>query len=186
MPEKANVRAVEAIEAFRANLILYLAKARPTLEEVSGDVLRTRSWVENDQRTLWERELRRRTRELEQTQQELFSAKLSNLRDESATEVLAVRRAKRSLEEAEAKLRAVRHWSRDFENRVQPLVKQIEKLDTVLANDLPHGIATLAQILKTLDAYAEVAPPSAPEAEAPATSSTGNAHVGEPGRARTS
>src|ERR1051326_5682638 len=48
MPERAQVTSVEAIEAFRASLILFLSKARPTLEEVSGDVLRTKLWLQHD------------------------------------------------------------------------------------------------------------------------------------------
>jgi hypothetical protein len=155
MGDKAKVTDVDAIEAFRATLIVYLGKARPTLEEASAEVLRTRLWLENEQRTYWDKEIRKRTRELEQTQQALFDAKLSNLRDESAAEVLAVRRAKRGVEEAEVKSRVLKHWNRDFESRVQPLVKQMEKLHTLLANDLPKAVAHLGQLVKTLDAYSE-------------------------------
>ncbi len=42
MPERAHVTSVDALESFRANLIIYLSKARPTLEEVSADVQRMR------------------------------------------------------------------------------------------------------------------------------------------------
>lgn len=166
--EKAQVTAVDALEAFRAELVLYISKARPTLEEVSGDVLRVRLWLENDQRTYWEAELKRRTRQLEQAQQALFSARLSNLRDETAAEVVAFHRAKRARTEAEDKLRVLKRWTRDFENRVMPLLKQTEKLHTVLASDLPKAIAYLAQAVRTLDAYAETLPP-ATAAAAPAT-----------------
>ena len=68
MTQKANVTALDALEAFRADLVLYISKARPTLEEVSADVVRARLWLENEQRTHWENQLRRRTRELEQAQ----------------------------------------------------------------------------------------------------------------------
>jgi hypothetical protein len=164
MTQKANVTAVDALEAFRADLVLYISKARPALEEVSADVLRARLWLENDQRTYWENQLRRRTRELEEAQQALFSARISNLREESSAEVNAVHRAKRARDEAEAKLRVLKRWNRDFENRVQPLVKQTEKLHTLLANDLGQAMAYLAQAVSTLDAYAGTVSPSAAEA----------------------
>ena len=64
MPERAHVTSVDALESFRASLIVYLSKARPTLEEVSADVQRTRGWLEDEQRTHWENELRRRSRAL--------------------------------------------------------------------------------------------------------------------------
>jgi hypothetical protein len=51
MPQQAKITSVEALDAFRAALIIYLSKARPTLEEVSADVQRTRGWLEGEQRT---------------------------------------------------------------------------------------------------------------------------------------
>jgi chromosome segregation ATPase len=173
MTPKAHVTAVDALEAFRADLVLYISKARPTLEEVSGDVLRARLWLENEQRTYWDNQLRRRTRELEEAQQALFSARISNLREETSAEVNAFHRAKRARDHAEGKLRTLKKWNRDFENRVQPLVKQTEKLHTILANDLVQAMAYLAQALSTLDAYAGTPPPSAAPAPGPAPAGAG-------------
>jgi hypothetical protein len=173
MAERANVTAVDALEAFRSNLIVYLSKARPTVEEVSAEVLRMRMWLENDQRVFWEQEIRRRKRALEEAQQALFDSRMSQLREESAAEVQALHRAKRALEEAENKLRGLKHWSRDFESRVQPLLKQVEKLHTVLTNDVPQAIAYLGQTVRTLEAYTETAPPSGTESSGTVPSSAG-------------
>ncbi len=161
MADRAHVTSVEAIEAFRANLIVYLSKARPALEDVAADVQRMRSWLENDRRAHWERELRRRSRELEEAQAALFSAKLSTFREAGSVEQLMVHRAKRALDEADAKMRVVRQWNRVFDNRVDPLVKQMEKLHTVLANDMAQAVAYLTQAINTLDKYAGTAPPAA-------------------------
>jgi len=155
MPQKAQVTSVEAIEAFRANLIVYVSKARPTLEEVGADVLRAKSWIENDQRTYWENMVRRRTRELQEAQQALFSARISNLRKETAVEQMAYHRARRALDEAETRLRVLKKWGREFDSHVAPLLKQTEKLHTVLANDMVKAAAYLAETIKTLAAYAE-------------------------------
>jgi hypothetical protein len=160
MPE-AHITSVDALKAFRTNLILYLNKARPTLEEVNADVLRTRSWLQNDQRTLWEGLMRRRTRNLEEAQAAMFSAKMSNLRDVTVAEQMAVLRAKQARAEAEAKLRVLKQWNRDFDHRTEPLVKQMERLHSVLANDLPKAIAFLTQAINTLEAYAGIVAPSA-------------------------
>lgn len=160
MPERAHVRSVDALESFRANLIIYLSKARPTLEEVSASVQRMRGWLEGEQRTYWESEFQRRSRALQEAQQALFSSKLSSFREASALEQMAVQRAKRARDEAEAKLRVLKQWNRVFDNRVGPLVKQMEKLQTVLSQDMVQAVAYLAQAIQTLDAYAEVAPPA--------------------------
>src|SRR5579862_5070078 len=128
MPEQARVTSLEALQSFRSNLIVYLAQARPLLEEVSGGVLRTHLWLENEQRNQWENQIRRRTKELQQTQAALFSAKLGSLSHGMSSEQLAVHRAKRSLEESETKLKVLKKWDREYDGRTQPLVKQMEKL----------------------------------------------------------
>lgn len=161
MALQAKVASVEAVEVFRAQLIVYTSQARAAVEEISAEVMRTRVWLETEQRTYWEHQLRRRARALEEAQQALFSSRLSSLRHESAAEQMAVHRAKRAVEEGEGKLRLLRTWSRDFESRVQPPLKQMEKLHTFLANDLVKAAAYLGEVVRTLAAYAEGAPPAA-------------------------
>ena len=168
MPQQAHVTSVEAIDSFRANLIIYLSKARPTLEELTAEVVRTRVWLESDRRAYWEAQTRMRGKELEEAQQALFSARLGMLRKETAAEQMAVHRAKRALDEAVDKLRVVRRWNREFDGRVQPLVKQMEKLHTVLTNEMVKAVAFLVAAINTLAAYAEVHQvPSGAEAAAP-------------------
>ena len=171
MPDRAHVTSVDALESFRASLIIYLSKARPTLEEVSADVQRTRGWLEGEKRTYWESEFRRRSRALDEAQAALFSSRISKLREISAAEQMAVQRAKRALDEAEAKLRVVKQWNRVFDNRVDPLVKQMEKLHTVLANDMVKAVAYLAQAIDALHKYAGIIP-SPTTGAAPAEGST--------------
>ena len=158
MSDRAHVTSVEAIEAFRANLLVYATKARPVLEEACDEVSRTRQWLETDRRLHWENQVRRRLKDLEQAQQALFSAGLANLREATSAEKAAVQRARRALADAEAKLKLVKRWNLEFDNRVEPLVKQLDHLRTVLANAMPKAAAFLAQVIKTLDAYAGVAP----------------------------
>jgi len=158
MPVRANVTSVEAIKEFRSSLIVYMSKARPALEEVSAEVLRTRLWLQDTQRPYWEGQIKRRSKILEEAQQALFGARLGDLREPTSAETAAVTRAKRSLEEAEGKLRMTKLWSRDFDNRVEPLAKQLEKLHNILSIDLTKAIASLGETAKTLDAYSEAPP----------------------------
>jgi len=161
MPEQARVTSLEALQTFRSNLIVYLGQARPLLEEVSAGVLRTHLWLENEQRTHWENQIRRLTKELQQAQAALFSAKLGSWGHGMSAEQLAVHRAKRSLEESETKLKIVKKWDREYDGRAQPLVKQMEKLHTVLSVDMVQAIAYLTQAINTLAEYAEVKAPGA-------------------------
>ena len=165
MPPKAQVTALDALESFRSRLIVYLSQARPALEEVTAEAARFRIWLESDHRVHWENQKRRRLKQLEEAQQALFSARLGTLRHETAQDQLAVHRAKQAVEEADTKLRTMKRWSREFDGRVQPLVKQMEKLHTVLSTDMVKAVAYLAQAVNTLAAYAESGVPGATEAQ---------------------
>jgi hypothetical protein len=162
MPDQAHVTSSEAIEFFRAALINYVAKMRPLLEDACDEVLRTRDWLQTDRRIHWENQIRRRARTLEEAQQALFSAKLSNLRDARASEHLALERAKRGLGEAEDKLKLVKRWALEFDQRAQVLVKELEHVRSLLAIETPKAVVHLAQIIRRVEAYAGVARPSSP------------------------
>ena len=161
MPDHARVTSLEVLEDFRAKLILYREKAGRVLDEVSDEVIRTRVWLESDRQPHWQNEIRRLTRELEQRQQELFSAELSGLLEASALQHAAVQKARRAIRGAEEKLQLVRQWQRQFDHRVEPPARQVEKLRHTLSHDLALAVAWLNEMTKTLSAYAELSPGSA-------------------------
>jgi hypothetical protein len=156
--QQAKVRSVDAIEAFRSQLILFLSKAKPALEEVTGEVTRTRLWVENDQKSYWQREMKKRKQKLDQAQSELFSARLSRIEKPSAAQQMAVHRAQGAIREAEEKLRVLKKWERELEARTEPMVKLVEQLHGYLTTDMGKAVALLGEIVKTLQAYAEMGP----------------------------
>lgn len=176
MPDRAKVTSLEAIEDFRAKLIIYREKAGRVLDEVSDEVTRTRLWLDHDCTTRWKNEIRARTRELELRQQELFSAQLSGLLEASAVQQAAVNKARRAIRAAEEKLAVVKKWKQQYDHRVEPAAKQAEKLRHFLGHELGLAIAQLAEISKTLAAYAELSPTSRPPtAPPPATTPEGSA-----------
>ena len=180
MPERARVTSLEAIETFRARLIIYRDKAGRVLDEVSDEVIRTRLWLENDRITHWQNEIRRRKRELEQRQQELFSAQLSGLREASYVQQQAVVKAKQALRDAEERLQAVKQWSRQYDQRVEPLARHVDKLRHTLGNDMGLAVAWLAEVLKTLAAYAELSHTPASSPPTPGEGSVETGHTTEP------
>ena len=161
MPDRAKVTSLEAIEAFRAKLIIYRDKAGRVLDEVSDEVIRTRLWLETDRLTHWESQIRRLTRELEQRQQELFSAQMSGLREASYMQQVAVQKAKRAIRDAEEKMQTVKHWRRQFDHQIEPPARQVEKLRHTLGHEMGMAVAWINELTKTLSAYAELSP-SAP------------------------
>jgi hypothetical protein len=164
-PERANVSSTEAIERFRARLIVYRDKVKPLLADAADEVSRTRERL-LDRRRFWEFEVRRRKQKLEDARQALFSARFSSLREVKTAEQQAVHRAEKALEEAEAKFAAIKRWSSGFEQQVGPMVKQIEQLRTVSATTLTRAEEYLARILAAVDQYA-LAPPQAGSKQTP-------------------
>ena len=164
MDRQAKVTSTEAIESFRINIVLFLAKAKRAVDDVTGEVMRTRNWVQSDQRMHWEGELRRRRKKLEQAQMELMSARMSALVDTPFPQLAAVRKAQAEVEEAEGKLRLVKVWTREFDRLAGPLVKRMDSLRGVLEEDMPQAIAYLVGVERALQAYADSrSPASAPQ-----------------------
>jgi hypothetical protein len=158
MPDRAKVSSLEAIEDFRAKLIVYRDRARRVLDEVNHDVTRCRVRVENELPTHWQNQIRSRTRKLEQAQQELFSAELSGLRDSSFVQKDAVQKARRSVRDAEDKLKITGNWARQFDHRVETPARQVEQLRQFLDHDLAAAVLFLNELIKTLAAYTELSP----------------------------
>lgn len=178
MAVQAQVTSVDAIEAFRNALIIYLSKVKPAVEQVTAEMMRTRVWVQTTQRQHWENQLRLRKRKLEEAKSALFNARISQFQQSTLLESMAVQRAQKAVDEAEGKLAMLKKWSRDIESRADPLTKQIEQFHGYLLTDLAEAVTLLAQIVKTLDAYAEISTMSSPvaaPASPPATPSPDNA-----------
>jgi len=158
-PQQAIVTSVEALEAFRANLINYLSKARPALEEVSSDIHRLKTWLQSDQRRLWEHELKKRGKKLEQAQNELFAAKMSNFQESSSVQFLAKQRAQREVNEAMDKIAMLKKWDHELEGRADPLLRQVEGVHDFMMTEMPRAVEYLTQIIRSLEAYSDVPQP---------------------------
>ncbi|MEI6279440.1 MAG: hypothetical protein WCQ16_08675 [Verrucomicrobiae bacterium] len=179
MADQAQVTSFDALETFRTNLILFLNKARIRVDEMGGEIRRTRGWLQNDRRVHWEGEIRRRRRTLAQAEQELLNARMSSFRENFSVELMAMRRAKQASEEAEGKLRNVKRWARNYESCLAPLEKKLESLRGVLDHELPKAVSYLLQTRETLESYAETGaprevknPPSGQQENAPDPATT--------------
>lgn len=169
MAEQARVTSTDVFESFRSSLIVFLSKARRSMDDVGDEVRRTRNWLQHDQRLHWEGEVRRRNKLLDQAQQELMSARLTGNRETGLmVRQAAVNKAKQALSEAEAKLLRVKKWIQNYDHCADPVVKRLESLRQFLDNDLPKATAYLHNVQKTLDQYA--AAPSQQPGSSPLTS----------------
>ncbi len=162
MAGQAQITSIAALEAFRADLILFLSQMGPVVDEAGGEVVRMRFWLQNEQRDFWENQLRRRQRKLEEAQAELFNARLSTFQDSTILPHMAVQKSQRAVQEAEHKIIAIKKWERELDNLTEPHLKQLDQLRGYVASDMTKAVAFLNQVMQALAAYTDVAAPSAP------------------------
>ena len=167
MADHANISSIDTLEAFRADLIQFIEKARVALEDAEGEVRRTRSWIEDDRSGFWMRQMKHRTKMLELAEAELYNANLTRPHESHAVQKMAVAKAKRAVDEAEEKLRVLKQWRQTFDNRVTPLLRQMDPMFFIVGQQLPKGVHALAEMVKTLQQYAEKAQAPKPSATAP-------------------
>jgi hypothetical protein len=170
MADHANVSSIDALEAFRAALIQYIEKARVALEDAEGGVRRTPTWLDSDRSAHWTRELKQRAKLLDQAEAELYNANITRPGENHSFHKMAVAKARRNLDEAEQKLRVLKHWRQQFDNRVHPLLRQLDPMFHLTGRHLPKGVHSLGESIKALQAYAEKGP--APKSATPADTTT--------------
>lgn len=165
MSDQVDISSIDALEAFRADLIQFTAKARVALEDMEGSVRRTQTWLDTERTQHCAGQIKHWTKKLEQAEQELYSANLTSPKASHAFQKMAVLKAQRELEAAEAQQRVVKRWRQTFDNRATPLLRQLDPLFFIVGQHLPKGVHALGESIKALQAYAEKAPnpkPSSP------------------------
>jgi predicted alpha/beta hydrolase family esterase len=168
MSPSAKVTSVEAIDAFKASLIVYLEKAGGVLDDISDDVVRTRTWLQTDRQLHWKNQVRQRARALGQAEQELLTARLSGMPEAIKARRMAVNKAQLELREAEDGLARVKQWIGQYDARVESRAKVVAQLRHSLAHDMRKAVAFLEKAGATLAGYAEIAPPASSAPAAPA------------------
>jgi DNA repair exonuclease SbcCD ATPase subunit len=166
MADQARISNLEVIESFRAALIIFISKTRQSLEMTQDAVKKTRGWLQTEQPAYWSAQIRQRQKKLDQAQQELMSARLSEFVDTPSMQQMAVRKARAALEEAQLKLERTKAWARDYDRTVDPLARKLDSFRDFIENDLALANAHLVEIQKNLDAYNETPAPLSSSATA--------------------
>lgn len=161
MADQARISNLDAIEAFRSALIVFIAKARQSLDQAQDAVKKTRGWLQTEQPQYWTAQIKARQKRLDQANAELMSARMSEFVESPTVQQMAVRKCRYALEEAQQKLERTKHWARDYDRSVDPLSRKLDGLRDYLDNDLARAVSFLTEIQKILTAYAETPAPAA-------------------------
>lgn len=164
MSRTANVHSVEALQEFRAGLCLFSDEAAQALATVRLQIDRFSQWLKHDQLTHWKHQIRVREDRVAEAKSDLHRCLAATI-DPNRTpscyqEKKLLEAAKRSLEEAEQKLAAVRRWIPIVDQAAMDYQARAEGLATALSSDLPKATAHLDRSVARLNEYLELSAPS--------------------------
>jgi hypothetical protein len=154
---EARVESIDAIKAFRLAWLKFAEAANVALTEAEADAAATLRWLEAEQRTYWQNNVRKTTDLVSRCEEALRQKRIfkdaSGRTPSAVDEEKALAKAKRMKEVAEEKLENVRRYAPRLSREIMLYKGQVARLGTFVAADIPTGAAKLAKIVSTLEAY---------------------------------
>ena len=184
MSQSANVRSVGAIHDFKIALTNFAEDARNALGSAEMDLRRTRDWLTRDQLTYWQAQVKRCQEQVSMARADLFRRKISQQGSDAVSDAdqkEALRAAIRRQQEAEEKVARIKRWIPVLDHAISEYHSTSQPLGDRLSGSLVNSLTLLERTIGSLEAYINVAPPSAPVlppetgAGAPASAASGTA-----------
>ena len=162
MSESAKVDSIDALLQFRAALVKFAEAALVALADAESEVVRTQTWLENEQMVHWQMQIRKRNDLLGRAKEALRMKKLfkdsSGRTPHAVEEEKAVRIAQARVEEAEQKLVNTKKNTRVLQRELQNYKGSVQRFATAVQSDVPSAVALLGTLATTLQEYASLAP----------------------------
>ena len=163
MSTGAHVDSIDALKSFRVALIKFAEEANVALATAESELQRTIGWLERDQLSFWQMQIRKRQELLGRAQEALRMKKLfpdaSGRFPTPIEEEKAVRRAKAILEEAEQKLANTKRWGRTLQREAMNYKGGVARLSTWVGSEVPVAISRLDRMVSNLEAYVALRAP---------------------------
>ncbi|MGN6370814.1 MAG: hypothetical protein ACTHN5_21380 [Phycisphaerae bacterium] len=175
MSEQVKVKDLEVFARFRAAMIKFAQHAGDAISSADSEVAGTVNWLETEQRTFWEGQLRKRSEAVAKAREDLRQKKLykdSSGRTPSAVDQeKALAKATAAVAHAEERLLNVRRWLPRLEKAAGLYRSGVAALSKTIADDIPRSLSLLDRLAESLHQYLEIENAlSAPPGEAPAES----------------
>jgi hypothetical protein len=162
MPEGARVDSLDALTLFKSALIKFQEAAQIALSDAEGEMNRVLLWVENDQQSHWQNQIRKCQEMVVRCKEAVRMKKVfkdATGRQQSAVdEEKALAVAVKKLAEAEQKLAAVKRWQRQLQKEIGMYKGGVQRFVTTIESEIPHAAAHIETLLTKLDAYLSVQP----------------------------
>ncbi len=164
MKPGADVRSIDALRAFRAELKRYLASLNGNLETLKIQSNRASEWIETDRARYWPRQAKRAEDNLVEARNALLRCKMAAMEGQTKScvdEKRAVERWIQRLRHCEAQVRALRGWRQKMRHQADDFSTRMARLANYAENDLPKAIAVLDRMILALDRYTQTSIDSA-------------------------
>jgi hypothetical protein len=162
MPEGARVDSLETLRAFKVALWKFQEAAQVALGDAESDATRTLMWVENEQDSYWQGQIRKAEQHVVRCKEAVRMKKLfrdSAGREQSAVdEEKALKMAMQKLAAAQAKHALVKRWVRQLQKEIELYKGGVQRFTTTVFSDIPTAAAHLESLAAKLDAYLSVQP----------------------------
>jgi hypothetical protein len=158
----AKVESVDALVTFRVALVKFAESANIAITGAESDVQRTIMWLDNDQTSYWNTQIRHRKEDLARALEALRAKtvfKDSTGRTPSAVEEQkAVTKAQMRLQEAEHKFVATKQWSKRLQKEMLLYKGAMQRFVTSVSSDVPAAANHLGQLVHAIQEYAALNP----------------------------
>jgi hypothetical protein len=157
----ARVESIDAIRDFRIYLTKFAEMGGRALTDADSDINKTMRWLEGEGQNYWTSAIRKRQEALVKAEEALRHKRLYKDASGSTPSVVeeqkVVKRAKEQLEEAQTKLKNVKHWTRAMQKESTLYRGAVAGFSNDVASGVPSAIAYLSGLIAQLDKYMEVA-----------------------------
>jgi hypothetical protein len=163
MSRFARVTSIGVLQLTQAALQKFRSESAAAIDDLSGEVGRVVEWIHHDRKEYWKQEQRRGFEAVTQARLQLQQAKMSRRtvghEPGCIDEERALVRAKRRLEIAEEKVRAVQHWTHAIDRAVDEFQQSRTKFTMWLDTDMVKAVAALNRLSEALDDYVSLEAP---------------------------
>jgi hypothetical protein len=161
----AKVEDLDAIKSLKRAIWKFAEAANVALGDAESEMNRALLWLEGEQRSYWEGQVRKRHDLVERAKEAVRMKKIykdSTGRQQSAVdEEKALKVAQRRLEEAEQKVIAVKKHTAKLRKETLLYKGHVQRFATAVQNDLPMASAQLDGLLDRLQKYVALDVPEA-------------------------
>ncbi len=178
MSGQVKVEDLEVFAGFRIALLKFAQAADSALSNADSQISRTHSWLDTEQRSFWELQLRKRGEAVMKAHDAVRQKKMYNdpsgRRPTAVEEEKALAKCVKALEEGQQKLDNVKRALPRLEKAADLYRSGVARLSITVTVDIPRAVALLDRLSASLQEYVQIEAPSMPTESAAAASPSGD------------